>query len=149
MSNVTQNRIVIELARESLQRGGFTNVACNKDQGTFPHTYATARDAATGIEYLIGITGRTENRADGEENESFNLVRTDDDQRQARELAKSIDKKLAFVAVALRQSDNSYAAYFGELEPIGFPRSIPMLQSDRSAYRLLAPYTSDMRIKDL
>jgi hypothetical protein len=149
MSNVAQNRLVIVLARESLQRGGFTNVACNKDQGTFPHTYATARDAATGKEYLIGITGREERSADGGENKSFNLVRIDDDKRQARELAKSMDKELAFVAVALRKSDNSYAAYFRELEPIGFPRSIPMLQSNRSAYRPLTPYAPDMRIKDL
>jgi hypothetical protein len=53
------------------------------------------------------------------------------------------------VAVALRQSDGSYAAYLAVLDPIGFPRSLPMLPSDRSRYRQIASYTPDVRVKEL
>jgi hypothetical protein len=147
-SNIAQNRLVIELACECLTNGGFKNVARNKDQGTFPDAYATALDRTTGIEYLVGITGRVETKADGNWDPLFNLVRTDDDRKNAIALAKNKKKRLAFVAIALRL-DGSYAAYFGELDPIGFPRSIPMLPPDRSAYRQIAFYTPDVRVKEL
>jgi hypothetical protein len=147
-SNVAQNRLVIKLACECLTNGGFTNVARNRDQGTFPDTYATAIDATTGIEYLVGITGRVETKADGTWDPQFNLVRTDDDRRKARALAKSMNKKLAFVAIALRLSDESFTAYFGELDPIGFPRSLPMCPPHRAG-RQIAPYTPDVRVKEL
>jgi hypothetical protein len=147
-SNVAQNRLVIELACECLANSGFKNVARNKDQGTFPDAYATAVDGTTGIEYLIGITGRVETKADGDWDPSFNLVRTDDDRRKARALANGMNKRLAFVAIPLRRSDASYAAYFGELEPIGFPRSLPMLLPNRSG-RQITSYTPDLRVKEL
>ena len=148
-TNVAQNRLVIELACECLTNSGFKRVARNKDQGTFPDAYATALDSTTGIEYLVGITGRVETKADGHWDPLFNLVRTNDDRTKARALAKSVNKKLAFVAIALRRSDGSYAAYFGELDPIGFPRSLPMLPTDRSGYRRIASYTPDVRVKEL
>jgi hypothetical protein len=148
-SNVAQNRLLIELACECLTNSGFKNVARNKDQGTFPDAYATALDGTTGIEYLVGITGRVETKAEGDWDPLFNLVRSDEDRRKARALAKSTNKRLAFVAIALRRSDGSYAAYFGELDPIGFPRSLPMLPPDRSGYQQIASYTPDARVKEL
>jgi len=148
-SNVAQNRLVIKLACECLTNNGFKNVARNKDQGTFPDAYATALDGITGIEYLIGITGRVETTAEGDWDPLFNLVRSDEDRGRARALAKSMNKRLAFVAIALRLSDGSYAAYFGELDPIGFPRGLPMLPSNRSEYRQLATYIPDARVKAL
>ncbi len=42
-----------------------------------------------------------------------------------------------------------YAAYFGELDKIGFPRSIPMLSLDRANYRCLESRTHDNRVKAL
>jgi hypothetical protein len=148
-SNVTQNRLVIELACESLTRSGFTDVNPSKDQGTFPNAYVTALDSSNGVEYLVGITGRVETKADGDWDPLFNLVRQEDDRRKARALAESMNRTLAFVAIALRESDGSYAPYFEELDRIGFPRSIPMLPADRSTYRQLAPYTQDARVRDL
>jgi hypothetical protein len=148
-SNVAQNRLIIELARECLDKNGFTNPAPNKRQGTFPYVYVTTRDPGNGVEYLVGITGRVETRADGTWNPSFNLVRTDDDRSKARDLANYMNRTLAFVAIALRETDASYAAYFGKLDAIGFPRDIPMLPPDRSSYRQLAPFTKDGRVKIL
>jgi hypothetical protein len=75
-------------------------------------------------------------------------VRTNDDREKAIALAKKRNKRLAFVAIPLRRPD-SYAAYFDELDTIGFPRSVPMLARDRSKYRLIAPYTPDVRVKEL
>lgn len=148
-SNVAQNRLVIKLARECLDKNGFTNPHPNRLQGTFPDVYVTTRDPSNGVEYLVGITGRVETKADGTLNPSFNIVRTDDDRRKARELAKRMNRTLAFVAIALRETDASYAAYFGELDAIGFPRDIPMLPPDRSSYRQLVAYTKDTRVKSL
>ena len=68
--------------------------------------------------------------------------------RKATALADSMNRTLAFVAIPLRQSDGSYAAYFDELDPIGFPRGIPMLPHERR-YRQIAPYTPDQRVKEL
>lgn len=73
---------------------------------------------------------------------------TDADHERAKSLAAAMNKKLAFVAVALRKSDNSYAAYFGDLETIRFPRSILMLPADRSKYRQLGPYAHDKRVAE-
>ena len=150
-SNIRQNRLVIKLACECLNSSGsgFANVNRNNDQGTFPHTYATARDTQTGIEYLIGITGRGERKADGDWDPEFNLVRTEENRREARALAARMKKKLAFVAIALRKADGAYAAYFGELDTIGFPRAIPMLPFDRTRYRQLSGYPQDVRVKEL
>jgi hypothetical protein len=150
-SAVEQNRLVIELACECLKLSGngFKNVSRNKDQGTFPDVYATALDTRNGVDYLVGITGRVETTADGDWNARFNLVQSAGDLKKARTVANHMNKKLAFVAIPLRNSDGSYAAYFGELEPMGFPRSIPMLPSDRLRYRQLAPYTPDTRVKEL
>lgn len=148
MPNHKQNRLVIMLACECLKNKGFTNANPNKDQGVFPDVYVTAADR-NGIQYLVGITGREETRADSEPNPSFNLVRNGDDRRKARVLAQNMSRVLAFVAVALRRKDGSYSAYFNELERIGFPRSIPMLPQDRSNYRPLAIHTHDTRVKAL
>jgi hypothetical protein len=148
-SNIHQNRLVIELACECLNAGGFANVTMNKDQGTFPHAFATARDTQSGVEYLIGITGRVEGKADGDWNREFNLVSTAEDRRKAKLMAARMKKMLAFVAIALRRSDRTYAAYFGELDAIGFPRAIPMLPADRGKYRQLAAYTQDARVSEL
>jgi hypothetical protein len=150
-SNIAQNRLVIDLALECLRlrSSGFTNVSTNSDQGTFPYTYATADDPNAGVEYLVGITGRVETKADGNWDPRFNLVRSEDDRKKARALAERMNKTLAFVAVALRESDGSYATFFSQLDTIGFPRSIPMLPQDRARYRQLAPYTPDPRVKDL
>jgi hypothetical protein len=146
-NTIKQNRLVIELACECLRNNGFTNVNRNKDQGTFPNVYATATDS--GIQYLVGITGREETSADAGLNPAFNIVRTATDRRRARVLARNMGTVLAFVAVALRREDSSYSAHFGELERIGFPRSIPMLPRDRVDYRPLAIHTHDTRVGDL
>jgi hypothetical protein len=148
-SNTTQNRLVIELACEALTRSGFTNVDPSKDQGTFPDVYVTALDSSSDVEYLVGVTGRVETKADGDWDPLFNLVRHENDRRRARALAESMSRTLAFVAIALRESDGSFAPYFWELDRIGFPRSIPMLPPDRSRYRQLAPYTQDPRVREL
>ncbi len=148
-SNTAQNRLIIKLARECLDKNGFTNPHPNKQQGTFPDVFITTRDSRTATEYLVGITGRVETKADGTLNPSFNLVRTDDDRRKATGLAQTMNRTLAFVAIALRQSDASYTAYFGDLNAIGFPRDIPMLPRDRTGYRQLVGYTKDPRVKAL
>jgi hypothetical protein len=144
---VAQNRLVIELACECLRKNGFTNPYPNGRQGTFPNVHITTRDPTNGVEYLVGITGRVETRADGTLNPTFNLVRTEDDLIKADELAKKNNRTLAFVAIALREKDGSFAAYFDELSRIGFRRDVPML--DRSKYRQLATYTPDARVKAL
>jgi hypothetical protein len=141
--------LVIKLACENLAKNGFSNPAPNKPQGTFPDVYVTTTDPGNGIDYFIGITGRVETKADGTLNPAYNVVRTEDDRRKARTLASQMNRTLAFVTIALRETDGSYAAYFGELEPIGFPREIPMLPTDRKKYRQLAPYTMDVRVKGL
>ncbi len=148
-SKIRQNRLVIELACESLNSSGFASVNRNKNQGTFPTLYVTAHDTSSGEEYLIGISGRVEHKADGDWDPAFNLVRSEDDRRKAQALAKHLKKKLAFVAVALRKADGAYAAYFGELDAIKFPRAVRMLPSDRRKYRQLAPYRQDDRVKKL
>ena len=147
-SNVVQNRLVIRLVCECLTKSGFKNVVRNRDQGTFPDIYATALDITIGIEYLVAITGRVETKADGTWDPQFNLVRTNDDRKRARALAQSMNMRLAFVAIPLRRLDGSYAAFFGELDPIGFPRSLPMLPPHRSG-RQIVPYTPDVRVKEL
>jgi hypothetical protein len=53
------------------------------------------------------------------------------------------------VAIALRDKDGSYAAYFDELSRIGFRRDVPMLPTDRSKYRQLAAFKPDVRVKTL
>jgi hypothetical protein len=146
-TNVAQNRLVIELARECLHNNGFTNPYLNKHQGTFPAVNITTRDPRNGVEYLVGITGRVETTADGAINPAFNLVQSADDLTRARDFAKNMNRVLAFVAVAFREKDASYAAYFDELTRIGFRRAVPMLPSDRAKYRLLATYTPDPRVK--
>jgi hypothetical protein len=60
-----------------------------------------------------------------------------------------MNRKLAFVAVALRDRDGSHAAYFGDFSRIEFRRDIPMLPSDRLLYRQLAAYTVDARAEAL
>jgi hypothetical protein len=109
--------------------------------------YATALDTINHVDYLIGITGRAENKDTGDWDPLFNLVRTDAGHARAKSLAVAMNKRLAFVAIALK-SDSSYAAYFGELAVIGFPRSIPMLPADRLKYRQLAPYAQDKRVAE-
>src|SRR5262249_54557411 len=81
-SKIEKNRLTIELACESLTRGGFSNVYCNKDQGTFPDVYVTAFDP-NGVDYLICITGRVETKDKGTWNDRFNLVKNEDDYRRA------------------------------------------------------------------
>jgi hypothetical protein len=76
-SNIVKNRIVVALARECLQSNGFANVGVNRENGTFPDVYATALDTTNGVDYLIGITGRAENKENGDWDPLFNLVRTD------------------------------------------------------------------------
>ena len=117
----------------------------NKHQGTFPAVHISTRDPKNGIEYLVGITGRVETRADGTLNPAFNLVQSARDLARAKDLAKNMNRVLAFVAVALREKDASYAAYFGELSQIGYRRAVPMLPSDRSKYRQFPSYTPDAR----
>jgi hypothetical protein len=129
-TNVAQNRLVIEIARECLRKNGFTNPQPNKHQGTFPTVYITTRDPTNGVEYLVGITGRVETKADGTLNPTFNLVRTHNDLTKAANLAKTMNRELAFVAVALREKDRSYAAYFDDISRIGLRRDVPMLPSD-------------------
>jgi len=150
-SKIVQNRLTIELACESLTRGGFSNVYRNKDQGTFPDVYVTAFDPSTGVDYLICITGRVETKADGNWNDRFNLVQNADDHRRAAAMIRRNNKALAFVAIAFRESDASYAAYFRRIYPATLPRSIPMLPSDRLKYkyRQLTPYTQDVRVREL
>jgi hypothetical protein len=150
-SNTIMNRLTIELACESLTRGRFSNVYHNKGQGTFPDVYVTAFDPSTGVDYLICVTGRVETKADGNWNDRFNLVGNVNDYRRATAMIKSNNKALAFVAIAYRKSDASYAAYFDRIYPPTLPRSIPMLPSDRrkKKYRELTPYTQDDRVREL
>jgi hypothetical protein len=150
-SNIVLNRLTIELACESLTRGGFSNVYRNKDQGTFPDVYVTAFDPSTGVDYLICITGRVETKADGNWNDRFNLVQNEDDYRRATAMIRRNNKALAFIAIAFRESDASHAAYFRRIYPATLPRSIPMLPSDRGRlkYRQLTPYTQDVRVREL
>jgi hypothetical protein len=149
--NGAQNRLAIEIACECLNSNAsiFANVARNRDQGTFPRVYATAVDRRTGVEYLIGITSRVETGADGTLNPAYNIVHSAADRTSARALAKGMNRTLAFVAITLRETDGSYASYFGQLEPLGFPIEIRMLPRDRLAYLQLAPYTRDARVKQL
>ena len=77
------------------------------------------------------------------------MVRADGDRREAMMLGKRMSEVLAFVAIALSKNDGGYEAYFGELERIGFPRSIPMLPHERSKYRRLGAHTNDSRVKAL
>jgi hypothetical protein len=89
---VAQNRLTIELACESLTRGGFSNVYRNNDQGTFPDVYVTAFDPSTGVDYLICITGRVETKADETWNDRFNLVQNPDDHRRATAMIRRNNK---------------------------------------------------------
>jgi hypothetical protein len=86
-----------------------------------------------------------ETKADGNQNDRFNLVRSEADREDAEALAKKLQKGRAFVAIALRASDATYAAYFGKLAL--FPKQV--LMKNRSNYKQLAPYTPDNRIKEL
>ena len=148
-SSSAKNQIVIELASECLRlsRSGFANVTINQKQGTFPDVYGSASDLNNNIHYLIGITGRSERKVNGDWDDRFNLVRNDRDHERAKELVSKLKKEPAFVAIAFREADYSYTAYFGELNLIGFPRAIPMLPNDRSNYRQLIPYTKDKRVE--
>jgi hypothetical protein len=145
--NVEQNRLVIHLAIECLRNSGFQNVNSNRPQGVFPDVYVTAE--CDGIPYFIGITGREEIGADGKPNPAFNLVSSAAGLRKARLMAQNMNRKPAFVAIALRKQESVYSAYFGELEQIGSPRAIPMLSQARSKYRLLANSLRDPRLASL
>jgi hypothetical protein len=149
--NLAQNRLAIEIACECLNTNGFAKVARNKDQGTFPHTYVTATDTRSGVEYLIGITSRVEVGADGKLNPAYNVVHSAADRERAKALAKHMKRTLAFIAIVLRETNGSYAAFFGELAPLGFPIEVPMLPHDRLrlGYRQLGPFTPDARVKGL
>jgi hypothetical protein len=57
---------------------------------------------------------RVDTKVDGSQNDKFNLVRSGNNRKNTDALAKRMKKSRAFVAVALRASDASYAAYFGE-----------------------------------
>ena len=111
MKNIAKNRLAIEIGCECLNANGFSNVARNKDQGTFPHTYVTATDTRTGVEYLIGITSRVEVGADGKLNPAYNVVHSAADRREAKALAEHLKRKPAFVAIVLRETNGSYAAF--------------------------------------
>jgi hypothetical protein len=61
-------------------------------------------------------------------------------------------RTLAFIAIVLRETNGSYATFFGELAPpLGFPIEVPMLPPDRLrfGYRQLSPFTPDARVKEL
>jgi hypothetical protein len=149
LRNLRQNRLAIEIACECLNINGFAKVARNKDQGTFPDTYVTATDTLSGVEYLIGITSRGEVGADGKLNPAYNVVHSAADRRRAKVLATHMKRTLAFIAIPLRETNGSYAAFFGELAPLDFPIEVPMLPQDRLRYRQLAPFTPDARVKEL
>ena len=91
-SRVQQNCLVIEIACECLERNGF-DVKRNKDQGTFPNAYAIAVDSSSHVEYLVGITGRVETKANGDWDPLFNLVRSENDRSEAIALAKRMIKR--------------------------------------------------------
>jgi hypothetical protein len=152
LRNLVQNRLAIEIACDCLKLNGFAKVARNKDQGTFPDTYVTATDTRSGVEYLIGITSRGEVGADGKLNPAYNIVHSAADRRRAKALATHMKRRLAFIAIPLRETNGSYAAFFGELAPpLDFPIEVPMLPQDRLrlGYRQLAPFTPDARVKEL
>jgi len=139
-----QNSLVIQLARECLERSGFNNVQANQNQGTFPRVYVTAERA--GVKYLIGITGREEMRPDGRPREDYTLLRTAQDRKNAQYLIQKMGRIPAFVAVALRIKDGTYSPYFRDLGSMGFPRFVPMKPADRSQCQLLtAPTNPDPR----
>src|SRR5215813_13077838 len=99
MKNIAKNRLAIEIGCECLNANGFSNVARNKDPGTFPHTYVTATDTRGGTAYLIGITSRVEVGADGKLNPAYNVVHSAADRRQAKALANRMNRTLAFIAI--------------------------------------------------
>ena len=141
MSKIQQNRLGIELALECLRDRRFMNVSANRSQGTYPNAYITAeRD---GVKFFIGVTSREEIGADGAYNHCYNLVKTAADLHQARRQARMLTAIPAFVALALRRTKGSFAAYFGPLERIDCARCIPMLPQDRYAYELLQEREDD------
>jgi hypothetical protein len=147
-SNIQQNRLVIQLARECLENNGFGIILRHQDQGTYPRVYTIAERG--GARYLIAATGREEVRADGELNPGFNLVQNPKDQQAARKLENEHHNAIpAFVAVALRCKDGRFSAYFGRLGGINFRRQVPMLHANRQHYEQLVPRTSDPRVAAL
>jgi hypothetical protein len=147
-SRVKQNRVVIELACENLERAGFTEVKSSKDQGTYPDTYILAR--RNGTDYFVGVTGRKERRKDGDHNPEYNLIVPPSRLDEVRRTARQLKRVPAFVALPLRPQEGTYLAYFGKLERIGDRGSVPMLPRDRRNYELLTPIpVPDPRVADL
>lgn len=146
-SKIEQNRLAIKLACECLKKNGFTDIHPNRPQGTYPNAHINA--IRNGNRYFIGVTSRQEFRADGTPNPGYNLVRTANDLKKARRLARKCHTVPAFVAVALRCENGLYSAYFGTLESIDHRREVPMKSEDRRRYEVLADRVHDLRVAAL
>lgn len=118
-----------------------------------------------GRTYFIGVKARNEERDVGGLNGSYNCVLVPDavnkrlkaqgktvDQitalalGQVRALAAQFHAIPAWIAVPVRPSKGTYAAYFGLLADLGNQRSIPMTHAARAGHECLVNWTSDPRI---
>lgn len=146
-SNIQQNRVAIEIAVQCLIQNRFLDVHANRNQGTFPYAHITAH--RNGERFLVGVTSRREIGADGAYNPSYNIVKSDEDMKEARALAGKQREVPAVVAIALRPGDGMYSAYFGPLQAIQFRRDVPMLLGDRRRYEELVKDEYDARVAGL
>lgn len=146
-SNIQQNRLGLILARECLDKKGFTNVEPNRDQGTYPHAHIVANRGS--IRYFIGVSGRAEIGDDREPNPSYNIVKNAEDLRSAFAEARRQKAVPAFVTLALRREEGLFSAFFGTLDSVNNMRSIPMLPTDRWSYEKLANKVYDPRVAAL
>jgi hypothetical protein len=144
-----------QLAEEGLVRSGFVRVEnLNREQANY--RWADLMAVRDGKRYFIGVKARNEDKAEGGPNPSYNIVlisKAKDAElkkrgmtrqeitalllKEVRVLAKSRRAIPAWVTVAVRPLEGTYAAYFGLLDQIGSRRSVPMLPKDRASYEAL------------
>ena len=158
-------RLGEELAAESLQRTGFSEVEnLNATRANFPFADLIAVRGTN--RYLISVKARNEMRQGGDRrNDSYNLVLARDVANshlkgegktsheitrmlldEVHELAATHGAEAAWVTVALRSETGSYSAYFGLVDELGIKRSVPMTVQACSGYVCLARDVLDPRI---
>jgi hypothetical protein len=152
------------LAAEALEHHSFQDV-CNLNEKRNNQPFADLMATKDGKNYFIGVKARNEKRDIGMLNESYNCVLVRDavnkrlkisglttDQitqlaiEQVAKLANKFDAIPAWITVAVRSHQGTYAAYFGLLESLGNRRSIPMTVHARGNYVCLVDWTHDRRI---
>jgi len=146
-SHIQQNRVVIQLARECLEKANFEQIELNREQGIFPDVRIIA--ARSGTRFLIGITGREEIGADGEYNPSYTIASAASGMETAKNIARRHQAVLAFVTIPLQKKKGKFCSFFGTLQAVKFRRSIPMLLPDRRCYEMLQDWTHDDRVAAL